>query len=72
MKSRKGLVLTAIVLFGTLFFAFRSNKNQIDGSDPLQQRLLNAVGSLLEQEHYSQKQLTTLSLCRYLKNLLMI
>jgi len=55
MKSRKGLVLTAIVLFGTLFFAFRSNKNQIDGSDPLQQRLLNAVGSLLEQEHYSPK-----------------
>jgi carboxyl-terminal processing protease len=55
MKSRKGVVLTAIVLFGTLFFAFRSNINQIDGSDPLQQRLLNAVGSLLEQEHYSPK-----------------
>jgi carboxyl-terminal processing protease len=55
MKSRKGVVLTAIVLFGTLFFAFRSNKNQIDGGDPLQQRLLNAVGSLLEQEHYSPK-----------------
>ncbi len=55
MKSRKGLVLTTIVLFGTLFFAFRSNKTPIDGGDPLQQRLLNAVGTLLEQEHYSPK-----------------
>lgn len=56
MKSRKGLVLTAIVLFGALFFAFRS----IGGSNAnemvtLQQRLLNAVGALLEQEHFSPK-----------------
>lgn len=54
MKSRKGLVLTAIVLFGALFFAFRniggSNANEMV---TLQQRLLNAVGALLEQEHFS-------------------
>lgn len=56
MKSRKGLVLTAIVLFGALFFAFRniggSNANEMV---TLQQRLLNAVGALLEQEHFSPK-----------------
>ncbi|MDD2792746.1 MAG: carboxy terminal-processing peptidase [Sediminibacterium sp.] len=56
MKSRKGLVLTVIVLFGALFFAFRniggSNTNEMVS---LQQRLLNAVGALLEQEHFSPK-----------------
>jgi len=56
MKTRKGLVLTAIVLFGALFFAFRtigvSSSNEMV---TLQQRLLNAVGALLEQEHFSPK-----------------
>ena len=56
MKSRKGVVLTAIVLFGLLFFAFRV----IDQRHPeinitTKQRLLTAIGSLLEQGHYSPK-----------------
>lgn len=56
MKSRKGVVLTAIVLFGVLFFAFRV----IDRTHPeinitTKQRLLTAIGSLLEQGHYSPK-----------------
>lgn len=56
MKSRKGLLLVAIVLFGGLFFAFRTSG--IGSTDILvtqKQRLLNAVGSILEQQHYSPK-----------------
>ncbi|MDP1843094.1 MAG: carboxy terminal-processing peptidase [Sediminibacterium sp.] len=55
MKSRKGLVLTTIVLFGALFFAFRNigTNNGVTEMVTLQQRLLNAVGALLEQQHYS-------------------
>lgn len=56
MKSRKGLLLVAIVLFGGLFFAFRTSG--IGSKDILvtqKQRLLNAVGSILEQQHYSPK-----------------
>ncbi len=55
MKSRKGLLLLAIILFGGLFFAFRST---ITGSDIVltpRQRLLAAVGGILEQHHYSPK-----------------
>ncbi len=57
MKTRKGLVLTAIVLFGTLFFAFRTIGGGMGAPEmvTLQQRLLNAVGALLEQEHFSPK-----------------
>lgn len=58
MKSRKGLVLTALVLFGSLFIAFRS----IYGTDSnekiaQQQKLLNTVGVLLEQQHYSPQKI---------------
>lgn len=58
MKSRKGLVLTALVLFGSLFIAFRS----IYGTDSnekiaQQQKLLSTVGVLLEQQHYSPKKI---------------
>ncbi|HVZ24550.1 MAG TPA: carboxy terminal-processing peptidase [Sediminibacterium sp.] len=56
MKSRKGLILTAIILFGGLFFAFRNTV--LGKSDILmtrQQQLLAAVGSVLEQQHYSPK-----------------
>lgn len=58
MKSRKGLVLTALVLFGSLFIAFRS----IYGTDSnekiaQQQKLLSTVGALLEQQHYSPKKI---------------
>ncbi|TXT28923.1 MAG: hypothetical protein FD136_1939 [Chitinophagaceae bacterium] len=42
MKSRKGLVLTTIVLFGALFFAFRNigTNNGVTEMVTLQQRLL--------------------------------
>ena len=58
MRSSKGLVLTAIVLFGALFFAFKV----IDSSNgtiniTTRQRLLNAIGSLLEEGHYSPKKI---------------
>ena len=56
MKSRKGLLLMAIVLFGGLFFAFKSTG--IGGSDIVvsqKQRLLSSVGSILEELHYSPK-----------------
>ncbi len=58
MKSRKGLVLTAIVMFGVLFFAFR-NINAVNSNEVItqQQRLLSAVTSLLEQQHYSPKKI---------------
>jgi carboxyl-terminal processing protease len=55
MKSRKGLLLLAIVMFGGLFFAFRAT---ITGSDIVitqRQRLLAHVGAILEQHHYSPK-----------------
>lgn len=56
MRSSKGLVLTAIVLFGALFFAFKVIDS---GNDTInittRQRLLNAIGSLLEEGHYSPK-----------------
>ena len=56
MKSRKGLLVLAIVLFGGLFFAFKSSG--IGGKDiiiPQKQRLLAAVGTILEEQHYSPK-----------------
>lgn len=58
MKSRKGLVLTALVLFGSLFIAFRSI-NGADSNEKIaqQQKLLNTVGALLEQQHYSPKKI---------------
>ncbi len=56
MNSRKGLWLMVIVLFGALFFAFKSNAT--NGSDIIvtqRQRLLSAVGSILEDLHYNPK-----------------
>ncbi len=56
MKSRKGIVLSAIVLFGALFFAFKGIEyGKPDTNITLQQRLISAIGSLMEQEHYSPK-----------------
>lgn len=56
MKSRKGLLLLAIVLFSGLFFAFRATSFG-DSKVPVtqRQRLLTAVASLLEDQHYSPK-----------------
>ncbi len=56
MKSRKGLLLLAIVLFGGLFFAFRTTS--FGGSDVIltpQQQLLKVVAQILEDQHYSPK-----------------
>lgn len=55
MKSRKGLLLLAVVLFGGLFFAFRYTSGGTDVVVSQRQRLLSAVGSLLESQHYSPK-----------------
>ena len=49
MKSRKGIVLLTVVLFGALFFAFRyTSSGYTDVVASQRQRLLSAVGSLLE------------------------
>lgn len=56
MKSRKGLLLFAIILFGGLFFAFKTTA--VGGPDIVltqRQRLLAAVGAILEEQHYSPK-----------------
>jgi len=56
MKSRKGIVLLTVVLFGALFFAFRyTSSGYTDVVASQRQRLLSAVGSLLESQHYSPK-----------------
>ncbi len=55
MKSRKGLLLLAVILFGSLFIAFRDIAGGSDTVLSQRQRLLSAVGSLLEQQHYSPK-----------------
>jgi len=56
MKSSKGIVLSAIVLFAALFFAFKGIEyGKSDINITLRQRLVAAIGSLLEQEHYSPK-----------------
>ncbi len=56
MKSRKGLLLLAVVLFGGLFFAFKtSGFGSTDIILTPRQRLLAAVGAYLEEQHYSPK-----------------
>ncbi|MFM9653649.1 hypothetical protein ACKI1S_47255, partial [Streptomyces galilaeus] len=59
MKSRNGLILAFILLFGGLFFAFRTVSAKDDSNELLtqQQRLLSAVASLLKEQHYSPKQI---------------
>lgn len=56
MKSRKGLLLVAIVLFGGLFFAFKTTSlgGPVTPVTP-QQKLLTLVGGILEDQHYSPK-----------------
>lgn len=52
MKSPKGLVLLAIVLFGGLFIAFKTI-NPVEGNMSQKQRLLQMVTQLLQEQHYS-------------------
>ncbi len=56
MKSRKGLLILVVALFGGLFFAFRNK--WLGGTDVTaaqRQQLLSTVGYLLEKQHYSPK-----------------
>ena len=56
MKSRKGLLILAVALFGGLFFAFRNKwLGGTDVSAAQRQQLLSTVGYLLEKQHYSPK-----------------
>ena len=55
MKTRKGLFLAGIVLFGAIFFAFKVSAVQSDLQPAQRQKLLATVGALLEGQHYSPK-----------------
>lgn len=58
MKSRKGLLVLAVMLFGGLFFAFRGVRaSDTDVTQAQRQQLLSAVGFLLEKQHYSPKEI---------------
>lgn len=58
MKTRKGVVLTLMILFGVFFFAFRTiNAGKSNEVITQQQKLLSAVAALLEQQHYSPKKI---------------
>ena len=55
MKTRKGLLLAGIVLFGAIFFAFKVSKVTTELQPSQRQKLLATVGALLEAQHYSPK-----------------
>jgi len=57
MKSTKGLILSAVILFAALFFAFTKNKTFTSGNISQKQKLLAIVGTLLEEQHYSPKKI---------------
>jgi carboxyl-terminal processing protease len=58
MMSKKGLLVWAALAFGALFFAF-TNTTGIKDLKSLEQRkkLLAAIGTLLEEQHYSPKKI---------------
>ena len=56
MMNRKVLPVILVVLFGGIFWAFKSNgKNKSDDVLSKQQQLLAAIGNILEQKHYSPR-----------------
>jgi carboxyl-terminal processing protease len=55
MKTRKGLLLGGIVLFGAIFFAFKVSNSSPELQPTQRQKLLATVGALLEAQHYSPK-----------------
>jgi len=67
MKSPKGIIVAAIVVFGSLFFAFTNNHNSDNINITQKQKLLSEIGNLLERQHYSPKKLMTSSQKKYLK-----
>ncbi len=54
MMNRKVWPLLLIVLFAGIFWAF-AGKNSDEDLYAKQQRLLNAIGTIIEQKHYSPK-----------------
>jgi carboxyl-terminal processing protease len=57
MKSPKGIIVVAIVVFGSLFFAFTNNHNGDNINITQKQKLLSEIGNLLEKQHYSPKKI---------------
>jgi carboxyl-terminal processing protease len=55
MKRNKGLLVLIVVAFGCLFFAFTNSGHKDGGSLEQRKKLLAAIGSLLEEQHYSPK-----------------
>jgi len=55
MKTRKGLLLSGIILFGAVFFAFKVSTHTTELQPTQRQKLLATVGALLEAQHYSPK-----------------
>jgi carboxyl-terminal processing protease len=55
MKTRKGLLLSGIILFAAVFFAFKVSNSSPELQPTQRQKLLATVGALLEAQHYSPK-----------------
>ena len=55
MKTRKGILLAGIILFGAVFFAFKVSTYTTELQPTQRQKLLATVGALLEAQHYSPK-----------------
>jgi len=56
MKSPKGILVVAIILFASLFFAFTNSKNN-NITITQKQKLLSEIGNVLEKQHYSPKKI---------------
>ncbi len=54
VKQNKWVVLSTVIVFGGLFFAFSKSANQ-EPADLRHRKLLSTVGNLLESEHYSPR-----------------
>ena len=57
VKQNKWTVLATVFLFGGLFFAFNSNKQNQESPDLRHRKLLSTIGHLLESEHYSPRKI---------------
>jgi carboxyl-terminal processing protease len=57
MKTPKGIVVALLILFGVSFVAFTTFKAKNDLTITQKQRLLIAIGQLLENEHYSPQKI---------------
>jgi carboxyl-terminal processing protease len=55
MKTKKGILLGGIILFGAIFFAFKVSNSSPELQPSQRQKLLATVGALLEAQHYSPK-----------------